>query len=154
MNQLVNARSYLVRACLLHASDVGGSQVEAGNVLRESLNDRSRVDIGPFICLVETPTVNIIVCVVACVPRSQSTVETSIFNLDNLMIAVLVGLDTEKACRELQTGRKSRQFLNKVTLRLRTKETYAESTMRAASGKEMLIRVRSSKAKAPPYLPK
>lgn len=94
-------RSYLVRAGLLHAGDVGGGQVEAGNILRESLDDRSRVDISPFICLVESVIGNIIVCVVACVPRGQSTVEAGVFNLDHFMIAVLVSLDTEKACCEL-----------------------------------------------------
>lgn len=90
----------------MHSNNQVRGQVQASGILREPLDDRSCIDLGPLPRLHGTIIFNFVIGVRAHIVGSQRGVESVCLDFDELVVAVLVSLNTKESGGELQTDEK------------------------------------------------
>jgi len=99
---------HLVGTELLHRNKVGNRELVSFELRRQSLERWLEIDVGPFVRLHHTISLDSIVRVGTVEVRSKGIVLTIVFHRDELVVILLILLNAKEACGKVQTGKMRR----------------------------------------------
>lgn len=83
-------RAYFVRTKCLHTSYVTDSEVEAGEELSKTSLSINKVNIVPSLSGLAPKGTDVVIGIRALIVRSKSVIKSILFDLDDLVVAILV----------------------------------------------------------------